>query len=122
MLAGTYPGININFRFWSQVNGPAVAPQHQIQSFGPGLATFDPVRTEYPPLRHDCEGDRTPEEQLPDDAVAAVEGPRTAGLLPQPELPDYDRVPPLQNLRVRDPGVGHMRVNAGPTVPSRSLE
>ena len=51
-------------------------------------------------------------------AIAAAPAARAAGAWPQAELAQDHRVAALQDLRVSDPRVGHVRVHSGAAVPA----
>jgi len=62
-----------------------------------------------------------PERHFTHNAVTANVLSITATSESKREPIEYDRIPKLQYLRIGDPRVGHMCVNAASAIPCRSL-
>ena len=83
-------------------------------------AAQQPGNVRAAPLGENTDRQRSKELEFTDDAVASPPPAGAARASTQGEGLDRDRVAAFENLRVCDPGVGHVRVDAGAAVPPGS--
>ena len=97
----------------------AVLLDENVEPLAAVLAALEPEGGKHPPLGQDSDGERLQELHLADDAVSAAKSSAAAGMIPDAELVQQHWVPPLEDFRIRDARVRHVRVHRALTVPSR---
>ncbi len=89
----------------------AVDPLDPVAA-GQGIAPArQPLRRHAPPVREHVRAHRLKEAQVADHAVAALVRAIPAGTAPDREPLEPNRKPRLENLRVGQPAVGHVRLH-----------
>src|SRR6202035_3580377 len=89
------------------LHGPAGAAYERLTA-GARLSALEPKGRDAAVIGEQCSGERRTKLQPPHDAVAAVMPPGAARAAADRELPHQHRELALQDLRVREPRVGHV--------------